>query len=174
MRSIAMPFLLASATLLLSACGAWQSVSDSSSRIFHKQVKVVNVDITSRVSLNPDEAKRAYPVVVRVYQLKDRKSFDTASYGDLLDKDRAILGADLEDIRGVVLYPESSASVSQRLNPATQYVAVVAYFRDAKVDGDWRRVMARKALSPDESLKFELVDNALVAPTDAAVERPGS
>ena len=76
------------ASLLLSACGAWQTVSDSTSSAYHavffKQVKVLKVDLTARASVNPDEAMRSTSVAVRVYQLKDRKLFDKASYDDLL------------------------------------------------------------------------------------------
>src|SRR5476651_239432 len=74
------------ASMSLCACGAWQGVSDTSSSayqaVFHKQVKILNVDLNARASLNPDEANRPVSVAVRVYQLKDRKSFDGASYDD--------------------------------------------------------------------------------------------
>lgn len=81
--------------LLLSACGAWQAVSDTTSSAYHavffKQVKVLNVDLSAREALNPDDAGRATSVAVRVYQLKDRKLFDGASYDDLLKNDRTVL-----------------------------------------------------------------------------------
>jgi type VI secretion system protein VasD len=166
-------FLIA-ATLSLGACGLWQKASDSSASVFHKQVNVLNVDFRSRASLNADEASRSSAVVVRVYQLKDRKAFDAASYADLLANDKAVLGADLEDVRGVVLRPEGSASVSQPMRTMSRYVAVVAYFRDVNEGSSWRRVVTRKALSPDQPLVFELVDNVLVAASDAPGERPGS
>lgn len=83
------------AVVLLSACGAWQSVSDASASayraVFFKQVKVLNVDFKARAALNPDESGRATSVAVRVYQLKDRKMFDGASYEDLLKNDKTVL-----------------------------------------------------------------------------------
>ena len=46
---------------LLSGCGAWQSVSDASSSAYHavffKQVKVLNIDLSAREALNPDDAE---------------------------------------------------------------------------------------------------------------------
>jgi type VI secretion system protein VasD len=73
------PTVLAS-SLLLSGCGAWQSVSDTTSSAYHavffKQIKVFNVDLTARASVNPDEAQRSTSVAVRVYQLKA----ETASF----------------------------------------------------------------------------------------------
>jgi type VI secretion system protein VasD len=82
------------ASVLMSACGAWQAASDSTANAYHslffRQVKVLNVDLTTRASLNPDEAMRPTSVAVRVYQLKDRKRFDEASYDDLLKNDRTL------------------------------------------------------------------------------------
>lgn len=64
--------ILIAASQLLSACGAWQTVSDSTTSVYHavfyKQVKVLNVDLTARASINPDEAMRSTSVAVRVYQ----------------------------------------------------------------------------------------------------------
>ena len=53
--------ILASA-LLLTACGAWQTVSDASSSAWHsvffKQVKVLNIDLSARDALNADDSGR--------------------------------------------------------------------------------------------------------------------
>ncbi len=164
------------ASLILDACGAWQSASDATSTayhaVFYKQVKTLNLDLTARASLNPDEADRPVSVAVRVYQLKDRRSFDAASYDDLLNHDRAVLAADLQDSAGVVVNPGSAASVSQPMRADTGYVAVVAFFRDVKDDRDWRRVISKQSMSASEPLRFELVDRELVALTDAPRQRP--
>ncbi|MFP3500375.1 type VI secretion system lipoprotein TssJ, partial [Pseudomonas sp. SIMBA_059] len=76
------------------------SVSDASSNayraVFFKQVKVLDVDLDARAALNPDAAGRPTSVAVRVYQLKDRKMFDGASYDDLLKHDRTVLAQDLQ------------------------------------------------------------------------------
>ncbi|TKC78931.1 type VI secretion system lipoprotein TssJ [Trinickia terrae] len=164
--------------LVLSACGAWQSVSDGTASayhaVFHKQVKVLDVDLNARASLNPDEAQRPTSVVVRVYQLKDRKTFDSASYDDLLKNDRVLLAQDLLDMKGVRVTPGGAVSVTQPIQADARYVAVVAFFRDPVQDKPWRRVIEKKALSADDPLKLELVANELVLPSDVARERPGS
>src|ERR1700712_3170147 len=130
---VVIPLLAAvAASLILSACGAWQGVSDTSSSayqaVFHKQVKVLNVDLNARASLNPDEANRPVSVAVRVYQLKDRKLFDAASYDDLLKNERAALSTDLQDSAGAVVNPGSAASLSQPMKPDTEYIAIVGFF----------------------------------------------
>ncbi|MGF6595425.1 type VI secretion system protein VasD [Paraburkholderia sp. GAS448] len=164
------------ASLLLSACGAWQTVSDSTSSAYHavffKQVKVLKVDLTARASVNPDEAMRSTSVAVRVYQLKDRKLFDKASYDDLLKNDKTLLAQDLQASTATVVNPGASASVSQPMQPDTEYVGIVAFYRDPDSNGAWRRVVPNKELSADAPLKLELVDRELVATTDPAKSRP--
>jgi type VI secretion system protein VasD len=73
-----LPLLLLPA--LLTGCGLTQSVSDGTSSamksIFYKQVKTLRLDVTARRELNTDAQENtslSEPVMVRVYQLKDRK-----------------------------------------------------------------------------------------------------
>ncbi|WP_256976373.1 type VI secretion system lipoprotein TssJ [Burkholderia sp. AU28863] len=156
-----------SSSLLLSACGAWQSVSDVSSSAYHavffKQVKVLNVDLSAREALNPDDAGRATSVAVRVYQLKDRKMFDGASYEDLLKNDRTVLAQDLQANLAAVLNPGASASLTQPMQADTKYVAVVAFYRSPGNGDGWKYVIEKKKLDADKPLKLELVDQLLLA-----------
>ncbi len=140
--------------------------------VFYKQVKTLNVDLAARASLNPDDANRSTSVAVRVYQLKDRKLFDAASYDDLLKNDRTVLAQDLRTSIATVVSPGASASLSQPMQADTRYIAIVAFYREPGTDGAWRRVIARKNLSADAPLKLDLVDRELVASNDVAKERP--
>lgn len=161
---------------LLTACGAWQTVSDGTSSayhaVFYKQVKTLNVDLTARASLNPDETNRSTSVAVRVYQLKDRKLFDAASYDDLLKNDRTLLAQDLQTSIATVVNPGASASLSQPMQADTRYIAIVAFYRDPGTDGAWRSVVAKKDLSAEVPLKLDLVNRELVTSNDVAKERP--
>lgn len=154
-------------TLLLSACGAWQAVSDTTSRTYHavffKQVKVLDIDLAARDALNPDDAGRATSVAVRVYQLRDRKLFDGASYDDLLKKDRTVLAQDLQDSMATVLNPGASASLSQPMKANSKYVAVVAFYRNPGTGNGWKYVIEKKKLDADKPLKLEMVDQLLLA-----------
>ncbi|WP_309249492.1 type VI secretion system lipoprotein TssJ [Paraburkholderia sp. CNPSo 3272] len=162
--------------LILSACGAWQSVSDGTASaynaVFHKTVKTLNVDLSARSSLNSTSGNQPFSVAVRIYQLKDRKGFDAASYDDLLNDDRSVLAQDLQDMASVVVAPGGAVNVTQPMKPDAEYVAVVAFFRDATGSTSWRRVFAKKQLSPDDPLKLELVGNDLVAAGDTQKTRP--
>lgn len=157
--------------LLLSACGAWQAVSDASSSayhsVFYKQVKVLNVDLSAREALNPDDAGRPTSVAVRVYQLKDRTLFDGASYEDLLKNDRTVLAQDLQAGMASVLNPGASASLMQPMQADTKYVAIVAFYRNPGNGDGWKYVIEKKKLDADKPLKLELVDQLLIAPGSA-------
>ncbi|MGC3023949.1 type VI secretion system lipoprotein TssJ [Burkholderia sp. DN3021] len=161
----------AAAVFLLSGCGAWQSVSDASSNayraVFFKQVKVLDVDLSARVALNPDDAGRPTSVAVRVYQLKDRKLFDTASYDDLLKHDRTVLAQDLQADMSTVVSPGASASLSQPMKADTRYVAVVAFYRAPGNRDGWKRIVEKKKLDADKPLKLELSMTELAGGRDS-------
>ncbi|MCP3719684.1 type VI secretion system lipoprotein TssJ [Paraburkholderia sp. CNPSo 3281] len=159
-------------TFLLSACGAWQAVSDTSSSawhaVFYKQVKVLSVDLSAREALNPDDAGRPTSVAVRIYQIRDRKLFDGASYDDLLKSDRTVLAQDLQDSMAAALNPGASASLSQPMKADTKYVAIVAYFRNPGNGNGWKYVIEKTKLDADRPLKLELVDQLLLATDDSS------
>lgn len=159
---------------LISACGAWQAASDTTvsaaKAIFNKQVKVLNVDFKARDALNTSENKKSLSVVVRVYQLKDRKAFDAATYNDLLTNDKIILAQDMLGTHGAVVNPGAAASLSQPMDDRTKFVATVVFFREATMDENWRRVVERKMLSADRALKYALMDNKLIGVNDSPNE----
>ncbi|WP_246174559.1 type VI secretion system lipoprotein TssJ [Pandoraea bronchicola] len=146
--------------LLLSACGAWQTLSNGTANAFHavfyKHVESVDVDVSARDALNPDDAGRATSVAVRVYQLKDRKLFDAASYDDLLKQDRKVLAEERQASMAGVLNPGASLSLSQPIEDDTKYVAVVAFFRNPGSQGTWKFVIPTKKLDADAPVKLQL------------------
>ncbi|MFL9927190.1 type VI secretion system lipoprotein TssJ [Herbaspirillum lusitanum] len=164
------------AASLLSGCGAWQAVSDTTvsvaRSVFTKQVKVLNIDFKAREQLNPDDNQKSLSVVVRVYQLKDHKTFDSASYRDLLRNDKSILAGDLLDSRGLMLLPGTTASLSQPMQEGTRFIGVAVFFRKTALDTHWRRVLPKKMLSADEPLRLELLDSELIVAGDPLSERP--
>ncbi|SAK80997.1 Type VI secretion lipoprotein [Caballeronia catudaia] len=130
-------------TLLLSGCGAWQAVSDTSvvayDAVFHRRVEEVNVDLSARAELNPDSAGRSTSVAVRVYQLKDRKRFDAASYGELIVKDTPVLSEDLQASMAAVVNPGGAASLSQPMVKGTEYIAIAAFYQNPDKTGTGSR-----------------------------------
>ncbi|MDF3934176.1 type VI secretion system lipoprotein TssJ [Pseudomonas citronellolis] len=160
---------MATLSLLLGGCGLTQRVVDGSSSVargvFYKQVKVLHLDFSARAALNTDATDMSalsVSTLVRVYQLKDRKTLDKADYPGLLNDGASALGADLLDERQVVVKPGEGAQLNVPLAEEAQFVAVVGLFRSPnRADGSWRLVIARDELDPDRARLVELGDNAL-------------
>jgi type VI secretion system protein VasD len=159
-------------TLLLGGCGAWQAASDTTSNaydsMFHNRGKTINVDVSADPVLNQDSAGRSRSVAVRVYQLKDRKRFDEASYGDLVAKDTTVLAPDMQASMAGVINPGGAASFSQPMQQDTKYVAIAAFYRNAQQTGLWKRVIKSQALSADKPLRLTLANTTLDLPNDDA------
>lgn len=154
------------AVALLSACGAWQSVSDASSSAYRavlfKRVKVLDIDLSARAALNPDDAGRATSVAVRAYQLRGREIFDKASYADLLKHDRTLLAQDLQSSMAAVLNPGASVSLRQPMQADTKYVAIVAFYRNPGSGSGWKYIIEKKRLDANKPLQLELADQLLI------------
>lgn len=154
---------------VLSGCGLAQKVADGTSStaqaIFYKQVKTLHLDLHGRSAINTDVGEMSglsVPVLVRVYQLKDSRALENASYDDLLSQGERVLRDDLLDERVVVIKPGEAAQLSTPLQGDARYVAVVALFRSPDIiENTWRVVLHREDLEPDQARLLELGDNRL-------------
>ncbi len=128
LRTIACLPLLAA----LTGCGAWQSVKDTTAdatdAVFITKVKQMNLVIASRSALNQDEGGMSLPVVLRIYQLKASKAFETATYAQLLAGTSDTLKVDILARAEITLAPSATARLSQPMAADTQYIGVVAFF----------------------------------------------
>jgi len=155
---------------LLAGCGLTQSVSDGTASVvksvFYKQVKTLHLDITARQALNTDGQENtslSEPLMVRVYQLKDRKSFDKTVYQQLLTQGDEAPGADLLASRSLVVKPGEDVSLDMPLDEKAQFVAVVALFRAPEMaKNSWKRVLSRDELDPDRPRVIEAEQNRLI------------
>ncbi|MGA5656482.1 type VI secretion system lipoprotein TssJ [Rahnella contaminans] len=153
-------------TLLISSCGLTQRVSKGASAVanavFYRKIDTLHLKLTSRAALNSNEGGEALPTVVRVYQLKDRKTFDTASYTALLKQDNTVLAADLLNRQVVQVMPDAEATVAVPLHADAQFVAVVALFMSPDfANNTWRLVLERHDLDDSKDRIVELNDNRL-------------
>lgn len=161
-----LPVLLA---FNLAGCGVTQGVADGTksvyTTVFYKKVKVLHLDFTAREALNTDSRESntlSEPVVVRVYQLKDRKSFDKAVYQQLLKDGDTLLKADLLANRDVVVKPGGDASLDMPMEEGAQFVAVVGLFRHPDVvNNTWKQVIKREDLHSDKPRILEAGNNHL-------------
>ncbi len=126
---------------------------------------MLHLDFTAREALNTDSRESnslSEPVVVRVYQLKDRNTFDKTVYQQLLKEGEAILQADLLASRDVVVKPGGDVSLNMPMEADAQFVAVVGLFRHPDtVDNTWKRVLQREDLDPDKPRILEAGNNHL-------------
>lgn len=152
----------------VGGCGLTQSVTQGTASaaetVFHKQVTTLHLDFNARAVLNTDTADMdalSLPTLVRVYQLRDSKALDMATYDGLVSGDGLLDGA-LLDKRAVVVKPGSGAQLSVPMDPQARVVALVGLFRnpDAQMD-TWRLMLTRDDLDPDRARLIEMGDNQL-------------
>lgn len=154
---------------LLAGCGLTQSVTESTAStahgIFYKQVKTLHLDISSRVAMNThgtDMTSLSVPTLVRVYQLRDGKAVEKATYDNLLSEDDRVLSSVLLDTRTVVVKPGEGAQLSVPMDKDAQAVTVVALVRQPDTElNTWRLTLTRDDLDPDRARVIELGDNRL-------------
>ncbi|MCE9994302.1 type VI secretion system lipoprotein TssJ [Enterobacter asburiae] len=158
--------LAAGITLMLAGCGLTQKVTDSTvavtKSIFYKQVKTLHLDIRAREAVNSNAGGVALSTVVRIYQLKDNKTFNTTDYPSLFKADSQALKADLVVEKDIRLQPGGAVMVDMPLDENAQYVAVAGMFISPDQENDtWRVVLSRDDLDPDKARVIEAGNNRL-------------
>ncbi len=161
-----LPALLA---FSLTGCGVTQGITDGTksafNAVFYKKIKVLHLDFTAREALNTDSRESnslSEPVVIRVWQLKDRKTFDKTVYQQLLRDGDTILKADLLATRDVVVKPGGDANLDMPMEEDAQFVAVAGLFRHPdRVNNTWKLVIGREDLDPDKPRILEAGNNHL-------------
>ncbi|HBT3766572.1 TPA: type VI secretion system lipoprotein TssJ [Klebsiella pneumoniae] len=156
--------LLPLLALCLSGCGLTQRVSEGTksafNAVFYKKINTLHLDFTAREALNTDARENhslSEPVVVRIYQLKDRQTFDRLVYQQLLEEGDILLAADL------------LASLNMPLEAEATFVAVVGLFRHPDTQRNtWKQVLAREELDPDKPRIFTAEHNQLRLRPEAA------
>lgn len=158
--------LAAGITLILAGCGLTQSVTEGTvavtRSIFYKQVKILHLDIRAREAVNSNAGGVALSTVVRIYQLKDRKTFDSTDYPSLFKVDSQAINADLVAEKDIRLQPGGAVMVDMPMEESAQYVAVAGMFMSPDQEKNtWRVVLSRDDLDPDNARVIEAGNNQL-------------
>lgn len=158
--------LAAGITMVLAGCGLTQSVTDGTvavtKAIFYKQVKTLHLDIRAREAVNHNAGGIALSTVVRIYQLKDRKTVDSTDYPSLFRADGQAIRADLLAEKDIRLQPGGAVLVDMPMEKNAQYVAVAGMFMSPDlVNNTWRVVLSRDDLDPDKARVIEAGNNRL-------------
>jgi type VI secretion system protein VasD len=129
----------------------------------------LSLTITASSDVNPDEQKRAAPIVVQLYELKYAGTFEESDYFSLQDKDKTVLGDDLVSRERFQLRPGESRSIAHEANPATTVLGIIAAYRDLP-NSVWRATWPLPATQasawyrqpPTLTLKIDLNTNSIV------------
>ncbi|WP_333012627.1 type VI secretion system lipoprotein TssJ [Kluyvera sichuanensis] len=153
-------------TLTLSGCGLTQKVTDGTvavtKSIFYKQVKTLHLDIRAREAVNSNASGVALSTVVRIYQLKDSKTFDSTDYPSLFKDDSLAIKADLVAEKDILLRPGGAVLVDMPMENSAQYVAVAGMFISPDQENNtWRVVLSRDDLDPDKARVIDVGGNRL-------------
>jgi len=145
----------------LSGCGLTQTVSDGTvavtKSLFYKQVKTLHLDIKARDAINNNATGAPLATVVRVYQLKDRKTFDGTDYPSLFADDSQAIKADLLAEKDVRIRPGAAVSIDVPMEKDAQYVAVAGMFMAPDITNNtWLVVLSRDDLDPDKARQIEM------------------
>jgi type VI secretion system protein VasD len=137
-------------TLGLAACAS----SDPNKP--HEPV-AMTLTLKTASGVNPDDQKRAAPIIVRLYELKDATAFNDADFFSLQDKDKTVLTDDLVMREQFQMRPGDSRIIKRDAQQATKVIGVLAAYRDlpnsvwratwplpATPDAAWYRVLSTK------------------------------
>ncbi|MBV34984.1 MAG: type VI secretion system lipoprotein TssJ [Rickettsiales bacterium] len=114
----------------------------------------VQLNIGVGKQVNPDPSGRASPLVIKVYQLNDKLAFETKDFFSIYDAtDKDVKKAIVEQ-KEYQLNPGHEIHQSLVTNPATQYIGIVAAFRDIEI-AKWRAV-AKVNPGDEHSVTFTL------------------
>ncbi|MDO1509203.1 MULTISPECIES: type VI secretion system lipoprotein TssJ [unclassified Neisseria] len=151
--------------LAVSSCGAWQNVKDgtveTSRSIFYAKQKVLKLDLIANNGLNQNERGQSLSTVVRIYQLKNSKNFEVASYQDLLKQDNNLLSGDLLESKQLIIRPGETVGVYEKYHKDASYIGIVAFFSRADDEQSWKLLIPKKLLSNSKPLPVDLVNKTI-------------
>lgn len=144
----------------LTGCGVVQSASEGaiglSNAIFSWDIRTLHLDITARAEINVDDDAQSSPVVIRIYQLKDDESFNSASYQELVDQDNDVLKDSLIESKEVILRPNTSISIDVPFDKKAKFVGIAALFKEPDLkENTWRLVLTRSDLNINKPREIE-------------------
>jgi type VI secretion system protein VasD len=161
-NKLLMSFLLC---LGLVGCGAIQAVSDSvvgfGNDVLFTKIKKLKLDLIARNALNSSDRGQPLSVVVRIYQLKDGKSFQAASYQQLLSDDKVALASDLLATKEVVLLPGATLSLNEAMHEEATQIGILTLFRHINQESVWRTHLDVENLDNDKVAQLEFIENKM-------------
>ena len=78
-------------------------------------------------------------MLVRIYELKDKMPFTTASFLALFNNDAAVLGNSLQGRQELMLNPLQGQTIRREARPETRFIAVMTAYQDFE-HAAWRAI----------------------------------
>jgi len=97
----------------------------------------VEISIAASESLNPTEAGRASPVLLRIFELSAPTFFQSGDFFTLLDDMAKAQHAEVIEIHEFTLMPGEIRVLRRRTEPNTRFLGVAAAYRDLE-GSSWR------------------------------------
>jgi len=159
--------LLLLPALMVSGCGLTHSVTQGTANVahavFYRSIDTLHLQFDPRAAFNQDDNKVTMPATLRVYQLTDRAALEGADYQTLLTQADETLKASLLAEKTVHVIANQTVNLDMPMNAKTQFVAVVGLFRTPdRVNNNWRLVIPRDALDPDDPRTIEVNNSMLI------------
>ena len=129
----------------------------SSSEPKPKEVKKLDITLTTEPKLNKDEQGRAAPLLVKVYELKSEAAFEAADFFDLQKNDKNVLQQDFLAKDEFILRPGDTQRIYRTTHPDTKVLGFIAEFRDLP-RSVWR-VSYKLLPSPEKSWYRSVLPN---------------
>lgn len=114
--------------------------------------------------VNPDSAGRPSPVVLRFYELKSLKVFESAGFFDIYEQGSEVLGSDMLNWGELELTPGGARELAFEPDADAQYVGFIVAYRSIE-QSTWRGSIA---LVPNQTnrARVKLEKTALVVTPD--------
>jgi len=120
---------------LLAALGGCSSLSP------YSDVTKLDLHLSASEDLNPDLHGRPSPIVVRLLELRNPSSFNSADFFSLYQRPKESLMPDLVSFEEMEVRPGEERDLKLSVQPGSRYVGVIAAYRDLP-EASWRYVLS--------------------------------
>ncbi|MFT5880426.1 MAG: type VI secretion system protein VasD [Moritella sp.] len=123
----------------------------------------VRMNLSASADLNTNSFSEPLPVIVRIYQLADVDTFQSATFDQLWKADELVLGSNLLHKQELMIKPNAKLDYEFVQMDNASYVAIFALFREIDKNG-WRWVhkLDSGSLSFDTEFDVKLVKNQIL------------
>ena len=120
---------------------------------------IVNLQIDAASNLNADNNGNGAPVMLRIYELRERSAFQSSDFFALFNNDQATLAADLVRKQELLLTPGETKKLTIKPDDNVRSLGFFAGFRQLDT-AQWRAV-AEFQLNRSQTYNVKLQNNQL-------------